>query len=172
MPEAQRAEKSEKIIATLFALPEFHAARTILFYASIGSEVKTHHAIQRALSIGKRICLPRVNRERLELELYEVRDLGELRPGVFGIPEPIPERSVRVQPGELELVVVPGIAFTERGHRLGYGMGYYDALLRQVSCPTIALAYELQLIPAIPLGPHDVNVHKIVTEERVIDCRK
>ncbi|MEM3030683.1 MAG: 5-formyltetrahydrofolate cyclo-ligase [Candidatus Micrarchaeia archaeon] len=172
LSEAERTEKSERIIATLFSLPEFRAAHAILFYASIKSEVQTHRAIARALALGKRVCLPRVNREKRELELYEVRSMGELKPGVFGILEPVPEKSVRVQPGALELVVVPGVAFTEKGCRLGYGMRYYDGLLKQVKCPAIALAFELQIIPAIPTESHDVDVHKIVTEERLIECRK
>jgi len=168
----ERAAKSAKIISTLFSLPEFVRAKTILFYASIRSEVETHKAMEQALSIGKRVCLPRVNREAGELELYEVSSLSSLRPGTFGILEPVPEKDRLVLPKALDLIIVPGVAFTEKGCRLGYGLAYYDKLLRQTACPTVAIAFELQLIPSIPAESHDVDVHKIVTEERVIECRK
>lgn len=168
-PERERVKKSERIAERLFELPEFRKARVVLFYASKEKEVHTHDMIGRALVAGKRVVLPITDTKARELRLSEIKTLGELAPGAFGIPEPRTERPV--SPDELELVIVPGVAFDERGDRVGYGMGYYDKLLKRVKCPTVALAFEFQMVPHAHGEEHDVAVQKIVTEERVIECR-
>ncbi|MCX8174809.1 MAG: phosphoribosylglycinamide formyltransferase [Candidatus Micrarchaeota archaeon] len=150
---------------------EFEAARCILLYSSIKSEVHTEGIIQSALSLGKRVVLPVTNKEEKRLELYEIKDVGELSPGAFGILEPKKDEARRVEPQEVDLAVVPGVGFDRKGHRIGYGMGYYDALLKRVGGKKVALAYGFQVKDSIPSEPHDVSVDMLVTEDEVIECK-
>ncbi len=161
----ERTAKSRQIGEKLFALPEFTAARLIMFFASFRSEVDTVPMIRQALQSGKRIILPKVKNKALEL--FEIADFdADVVPGGWGIPEP-----QRGTPGRLEdvdLMVVPGAVFDERGNRIGYGAGYYDKLLPSFKGATVALAFEAQIVGHIPVEAHDIPVGKIVTEKRVI----
>ncbi len=171
-PESERIAKSGRIAEKLFSLPEFKKAKTILFYASTKHEVHTHEMIVRALLQGKRVAVPLTDMKCHCLHLSEVKSLGDLAAGRFGILEPTKETFRPVQPGEVDLVIVPGIAFDSHGNRIGYGMGFYDSLLRQMRhAKAIALAFEFQVVDEIPAEAHDVRVHHVVTEERVIECR-
>lgn len=165
----ERRSWSDEIERRLFSLPEFQAAALVLFFASFQSEVETHYMIRRALAEGKRIALPKVRGKDLalvEIENFD-RDVG---PGAWGIPEP--ENGTPVELKDIGLIVVPGAAFDARGNRLGYGGGFYDRLLPAYSGPTVALAFEVQIVSDVPADPHDVPVRLIVTEKSIIDCRK
>jgi 5-formyltetrahydrofolate cyclo-ligase len=165
-----RAQKDFHIRGTIFSLPEFLSAKTILLYASFKSEVETLSLIRESLAMGKRVVLPKVNAQNHALTLYEIKDMNELSPGYMGILEPeLPdERSAVIE--DIDLAIIPGAAFDLSGNRLGYGAGYYDNLLsgRRGSIPIIALAYDEQLVDAIPAEKHDVKIHMIVTDKRVI----
>lgn len=168
LPPDERRAKSAEIEAKLFSLPEYRAARLILFYASFQSEVETHRMIRRALAEGKRVALPKVKGK--ELELIEIRCFdSDVAPGAWGIPEP--EQGVPARLAEIGLIVVPGAAFDEQGNRIGYGAGFYDKLLPFYQGKTVALAYELQIVASAPADAHDVPMQKIVTEKRVIQTR-
>ena len=170
IPHAIKAEKNLLIRNSLYTLPEFLEAKTILFYASFRSEVETHSMIKQALKAGKNLILPRVYKEGHRLLLYELKDLRELNAGFMGIPEPfVPDERI-VAIDDIDLVIIPGAAFDYSGNRLGYGAGYYDYLLaeRKRKMPVIALAYEEQIVDSIPSEEHDVQVDMIVTDKRVI----
>jgi 5-formyltetrahydrofolate cyclo-ligase len=163
----QRTAKSRKIEERLFSLPEFKSARIVLFFASFRSEVDTIPMIRRALASGKRVVLPKVKGK--ELELFEIKNVdSDVSPGAWGIPEP--RESALVKLDELDVIIVPGAAFDERGNRLGYGAGFYDKLLSEFKKPTVAIAFEQQIVPMILADPHDVPVKKIVTEKRIIEA--
>jgi len=167
-PEQRRA-KSMEIEAKLFVLPEYRAASVVLFYASFRSEVETHRIIRRALSEGKRVALPRVKGK--QLELFEIANFDrDVSPGAWGIPEP--EGGMPAKLKDIGLVVVPGAAFDEQGNRIGYGAGFYDKLLPLYTGKTVALAFELQIVPEAPADSHDIPMQKIVTEKRVIDVHR
>jgi 5-formyltetrahydrofolate cyclo-ligase len=167
LPE-QRSSKSREIEERLFSLPEFKSARTVMFFASFRSEVDTIPMIRRALASGKRVVLPRVKGK--ELELFEIGNVdGDVSPGAWGIPEP--QGSAPVKLDELDVIIVPGAAFDERGNRLGYGAGFYDKLLSAFTKPSVAIAFEEQIVPNVPADPHDVPVQKIVTEKRIIEAK-
>ena len=151
-------------------LPEFNNASCILLYASKGSEVHTDGIIQSALALQKRIVLPVTKKEEKRLELYELKDTKELVAGAFGILEPPQLAGREVKPEEIDLAVVPGVSFDHRGHRIGYGMGYYDLLLKKVKGKKIGLAYSLQIVDHVPNEPHDVAVDMIITEGGIITC--
>lgn len=165
----QRRVKSAEIEAKLFGLQEFRRVPVILFYASFQGEVETHHMIRRALAEGKRVALPKVKGK--ELELYEIADFDQdVAPGAWGIPEPEGGRPAELK--DIGLIVVPGAAFDERGNRIGYGAGFYDKLLPLYTGRTVALAFELQIVPEAPADSHDIPMQKIVTEKRVIDANR
>ena len=165
-----KAEKDSRIKDRFFFLPEFIAAETIFFYASFRSEVETLSMIEESLKMGKRIVLPKVDKERHRLRLYEIKDINELSEGYMGIPEPLPDDERLVPLDDIDLVVIPGAAFDYSCNRLGYGAGYYDIVLseRKKKMPVVALAYEEQIVDLIPSEMHDVKVDMIVTDKRVI----
>jgi 5-formyltetrahydrofolate cyclo-ligase len=169
-----RRRKDLLIKERLFSLTEFRQAEIILHFASFRSEVSTLPQIEEALRLGKRIFLPRVDRNLKRLDLYEVMDIMEISPGYLGIPEPDLPKERQRGVNDADLVITPGAAFDPRGHRLGYGGGYYDRLLSELEqgIPLIAVAYEEQVLTSVPFEAHDVRVHMIVTDERVIDCRR
>lgn len=174
LSEAEREEKSAKIAARVLELSQFRAARSLLFYASFRSEVETEDLIRRSLKMGKTVALPLANSERRELEIRKIADVFvDLGIGAYGIKEPLPEKTETLPLEQIDLAIVPGVAFDKEGHRLGWGAGYYDRFLRSlpVGVPLIALAFDLQVVDSIPAQPHDVAVDKIVTEKRVIECR-
>jgi len=159
-----------EIMDRFLRLPSFDSARCVLLYASKGGEVHTNGIIRSALSLGKKVALPVTMKEEHVLELYEIKSVEELSEGTFGIMEPARNPERRVQPEEVEIVVVPGVSFDRRGHRLGYGMGYYDSLLKKVKGCKIGLAYDMQIVEHVPDEPHDVAVDMVVTQSEIIRC--
>jgi len=164
--------KDSLIKERLFSLPQFNNSRTIFYFATFRSEVDTLPHINDALKMGKRVILPRVDRSARELRLYEIMGTGELSPGFLNIPEPdVPsdrERGI----SDVDIIIMPGAAFDHAGNRLGYGGGYYDKLLSRLEkpVPLVAIAYEEQIFSSLPHEAHDIQVHMIVTDKRIIDC--
>lgn len=172
LPSEERRKKSLEIAARLSFLNEFRQAKTILVYYSFRSEVETEELIRLLLKEEKTVALPLVKQKALSF--YEIRDLDrDLKPGRFGIKEPVEERARALTPERIDLVILPGVAFDTEGHRLGWGAGYYDRFLKSLheKVPLIALAFELQVVERIPAEPHDIAIDRIVTEKRVIHCK-
>jgi 5-formyltetrahydrofolate cyclo-ligase len=165
-----KAEKDALISQRLFALPEFAETKVILLYASFRSEADTLKILADSLSIGRRILLPKVDKEKRRLVLYEIEGLQEVFPGFMGIPEPLVTAERMRSVDAADLVIIPGAAFDGKGNRLGYGAGYYDILLgeRTKSMPLVALAYEEQIVDGIPAEKHDVKMDMIITDKRLI----
>jgi|WetSurMetagenome_2_1015567.scaffolds.fasta_scaffold198427_2 5-formyltetrahydrofolate cyclo-ligase len=163
--------KSRKIGKTLFGLPEFQSAGTIMFYVSFGREVATHEMIMKALKMRKKVVVPKIISNR-QLRTCSIKNFKkDLKTGCFGILEP--KHSIRrvVPKNKLDLVIVPGVCFDRtRGARIGFGKGFYDRFLGQVKgrAKLIGLAFEKQLVKAIPCEKQDINMDMIVTEKRVI----
>ncbi len=167
MAVAQRQQRSQALCARLLALDQWHAARVILATVAMGSEPVTDVLLHAALEQGKTLVLPRVQRAEKTLGLYAVQNLSEdLLPGVWGILEPDPQRCPQIPLSQVELIVVPGVAFDRTGARLGYGAGYYDRLLACQECTafTVAMAFEEQLLPQIPMEDHDQRVQLLLTD--------
>jgi 5-formyltetrahydrofolate cyclo-ligase len=165
-----KAPKDSAIKKKLMGLPEFKKSEIILFYVSIRGEVKTESLISEALEQGKRVLVPFVDLGKDEMMISEIRDLDELEPGAFGIPEPKHPKEFPLK--KIDLVVTPGIAFDRNGNRVGFGTGFYDKFLVKLrdNVPFIALAYDFQILKEIPAGKRDIKIHKIVTEKEVIKC--
>lgn len=173
IPENIKKGKDIAIRQLLIWLPEFTDAKTILFYASFRSEVDTMELIKISLSRGKQAVLPKVDKEKKILKLYEIKAMSELMQGYMGISEPSVSKERLTGLDDIGLVIIPGAAFDVSGNRLGYGAGFYDKLLAETKnkIPVIAPAYEEQIVENIPSEPHDVKVTKIVTDMRVIECK-
>jgi 5-formyltetrahydrofolate cyclo-ligase len=174
--QPDKEELSRRIVATFMSLPEYVAAQTVMFYIDVRSEVRTRHALPEALQSGKTIVVPWCN-DRGELELFRLADMNELAVGMYKILEPKPELrhmpdKVAV-PTDLDLVMVPGVAFDRSGARMGHGKGYYDKLLQhaRADAPLVALAFECQLFPEIPTATHDIFMDRIITESAVYPGR-
>lgn len=169
----ERRQKSLQIRNRLSHLAEFQQAKTVLLYHSFRSEVETKDLIELALKEGKTVALPLTLPGQGLLACRISDPAQDLKTGSFGIREPIREKTAVLSPEEIELVILPGVAFDLKGNRLGWGAGYYDRFLGSLpnKIPLVALAFEVQVVKNIPAGSRDVLVDKIVTEERVIDCK-
>jgi len=162
---------SRRILAQLFELPAYQQARTVMLYIGIRSEVRTRDQVPGILASGRRVVVPFCQGH--QLGLFPMRDLDELKPSGFGLWEPPP--AARAQPDkvcdvkDLDLIVVPGVAFDRRGGRLGHGKAYYDRLLHNARPDTalVGVAFECQLFPAIPMGKRDVFMDLVITENGV-----
>ena len=166
--QANKDEVSATIVARFMELPEYAAARTVMFYVDVRDEVRTRHALPQAISGDKRIVIPYCVDG--ELELFHLESMDELEIGMYKILEPRDDlRNVaakRLQPKDLDLIMVPGVAFDREGGRTGHGKGYYDKLLEHArpDAPLVALAFESQMFPKIPCESHDIYMDKVVTE--------
>lgn len=164
---------SQQIMARVMQLPEYEQARTVMFYVDVRTEVRTRQALPDALASGKRVVIPYCVDG--ELELFHLESMDELELGMYRILEPKAElRSIaakRTPVEELDLILVPGVAFDRRGGRTGHGKGYYDKLLEHAlsRTPLVALAFECQLFPEIPMQDHDIHMDKVVTEAAVYE---
>ena len=130
--------------------------------------------IQETIGLRKRVVVPVILPEDMNMCLSELFKDSLLVPGPRGTLQPSPEQIRPINTSEIGLMLIPGVAFDRHGHRLGRGLGYFDRLLSQsfqTTVPIIGLAYELQLVEDIPVTDQDRTVDKIITEERVIDCR-
>ena len=166
------ARKSQRIKDQVFGLIEFRQAHTVLFYVSYGSEVATHEMIKECFTLGKAVVVPCTDTTKRTLALSELQRWGDLGVGAYNIQEPRVECRCEVPMNKVDLIIVPGIAFDCHGHRIGHGMGYYDRLLSEkVTATKVGLAFELQIVDAIPTERHDVSVDMIITEKRVIRMR-
>ncbi|HZZ71198.1 MAG TPA: 5-formyltetrahydrofolate cyclo-ligase [Pirellulales bacterium] len=174
--QERKDELSAQICNQFMALPEYERAQTVLFYIDVRTEVRTRQALPAALASGKTVVVPWCN-DQGELELFRLTSMEELAIGMYKILEPkpelrnLPEHRVAVQ--QLDLVMVPGVAFDRRGARMGHGKGYYDKLLEHArpDTPLVALAFECQLFPEIPVQEHDVFMDKIITEAEIYTGR-
>jgi len=122
--------------------------------------------IRRALAMGKQVVLPKVKGK--ELALFWITDFDrDVAPGTWDIPEPTTGTPSDLK--DIDLIIVPGAAFDEKGNRLGYGAGFYDKLLSDYRKTTVALAFEAQVVSKVPADQHDIPIQKIVTEKRIIE---
>jgi len=165
--------RSRTIARRLLALPEYRRSRTVMFYLSHGSEVSTRSMIRAALAEGRRVALPvtRARGRRLVPVLITSSDEVFL-PGEEGIPEPLLRAARTVPVREIDLVILPGLAFDDRGNRVGRGKAYYDIFLKEVpaGAARVALAFDQQVVKEIPPAVHDAQVGLVLTEKRAIRC--
>lgn len=162
----EEAEKgNEKICKKVLALPQFQEAECIYAYADYKKEAGTRAIIQAAWDAGKRVAVPKVVGPH-EMKYYFLETFDQLEPGYYDIPEPAWGQEADVEDA---LILVPGVAFDEERHRVGYGQGFYDRYLSaHRRHKTVALAFDFQIVDHAPAEPTDVFPDLVVTEKRII----
>ena len=172
LPADVRAAASRAILERLIEWEPYRAARRVALFASTRSEVDAGPIVADALAAGKEVCLPLSDVAARVLRFYPIASLAELVPGAYGIREPEPRGREPVDPATFDLVATPGAAFDPAGGRIGYGGGFYDQVLARLGARdrAVALAFDAQVIQAVPAEPHDRRVGWIVTETRVVRC--
>lgn len=165
---ADREDRSRRIVERLCQVEAFRRAHRVLFYVAQGGEVETRPLIERWVAKGRKIILPRVKGDGMVL--VEVERLEDLGPGYRGILEPKPDTGRRVSSEEVEVALVPGLAFDLEGNRLGRGGGHYDRVLAGIGpgALKIGLAFDFQIVERLPAEAQDIPVEIVVTETRVI----
>ena len=175
-----REQASLSICQRIFGLAAYQQASTIMWYLDCRSEVQTRQAVMQALDSDKRIIIPfcTVDREgNPELGLWWLQEYSELHVGTWGILEPPTTRwqeaDKLVRADELDLILVPGVAFDKLGGRLGYGAGYYDRLLALVkpAAHLVGICFEAQLCAAVQREVHDIGMHSVLTEAALYHCQ-
>ena len=151
---------SDAIFAQIEDTEAFNKASSILSYWSMSDEVMTHKAVER-WSKYKKVYLPLIKGNDLELVRFEGVEKMKPEP-VFGILEPTSTENIEI--GEIELVIVPGVAFDASCNRMGRGKGYYDRLLSESVAAKIGVAFSFQIVDKVPVDPHDVPLDMVVTE--------
>lgn len=168
---AELSKKTKKIENRLFEFANFLEAKVSLLYMNTRYEVKTPKIITRCFDYNKMVVLPAFNPEKREMALMKIEDYeNDLIPGPREVLEPNPSRCKPVPIESIDIAIVPGIVFDEKGGRIGTGQGYYDKLIPRLSITTrkVALALECQLIQQVPMESHDKHVDIVITEERII----
>ena len=164
LSELERAEAAERVFDKLEKTAAFLLADRILMYHSLPDELDTH-AFLRKWASRKRFFLPRVSGLDLEILPYDEATLSE---GSYHIQEPHGSRLAKLE--DMEMIVVPGVAFDSKGNRLGRGKGFYDRMLQGSKAPKIGVAYELQIVESIPAETHDIRMDMIITDRTTIIC--
>jgi len=167
------AEIDNRIIDRFYQTSLYKESEWIMIYVSFGTEIKTHDLIKKMMSEGKKIVVPICETATHTLILSQLHDFeNDLQAGHWGILEVKEDKIDRVSPDVLDLVVMPGMAFTEKGERMGFGGGYYDRFLEILpkTVKTVALIREDFIYNEIPIEPHDKNVDYIITEDRMLQC--
>jgi 5-formyltetrahydrofolate cyclo-ligase len=167
LPAAARTRASAVIQHKIVNLPAYRSARTVLGYMNFGSEFESARFVRAVLNDGKILVLPKINRAARKLDLYRVHDLErDLAAGVWGIKEPRSERCAPHTSQQIDFVLAPGVAFDEKGERLGYGGGYYDRLLHSLGKHPVlaAAAFSVQIVDQVPVEANDRAVDLVVTE--------
>lgn len=171
LSEEDRLNLGYAIMEKTVAHYDFGKAENLLIYMHTGSEVRTDGIIGYGLMMGKKVYVPRVNGR--EMEFYQINDMKECLPGFLGILEP-PEDALpfvfdKETPKENTLVILPGLAFDEKGGRLGYGGGFYDRYLaKHPNCMKMGIAYDFQCIEEVVTEENDICVDILITDNRIV----
>ncbi len=172
LSENEKAEKIRSIENRLFEFANFLESRVVLLYLNKGCEVNTLGIIRRSYDYSKIVVLPGFELSRHRTKLYKVDNFNiDLKDeGPRRVPEPNPEKCKQVPVDSIDIAIVPAVCLDEKGGRIGSGDGYYDRLIPRLSITTrkVALAFEEQVLPQVPMESHDKYVDIIITENRII----
>lgn len=171
IPAALHATGSQRIAEAIRQLPEWQSAKSVLLFVPLTDEPDLLGLLLETVQSGRTTALPAFDAATGVYQVRQVSDLAtDLVPGEFNVPEPAPHCPL-LPVATLDFAVVPGIAFSSVGGRLGRGRGFYDRLLAATRAVTCGVGFDEQLIPEMPVEPHDVKLHYVVTPSRVHDCR-
>jgi len=169
MSPAARQTAADLIMQRVCGLDVYRDANSVLTYMSFGAEVDTQRFFDRVLADAKMAVLPRIDKASKSLKLHRVDRRADLVDGVWGIREPRAD-APPVAITELDMVLMPGLAFDRAGNRLGYGAGYYDRLLAPAADKPVRVvaAFDCQVVDAVPTGPTDQPFHILITESQLL----
>jgi len=168
--DEERARDARAVARRILSLEAYRRARTVMAYAAVCGEIALDGVIADALAGGKTLALPLcVGPGRMQAR--RVTALDQLRPGRYGIPEP-DETCPPLAPGEIDLILVPGVAFDRLGGRVGQGGGYYDRFLPDTRALRVGVCADFALMEAVPTRAHDQRMDVIITSAEAIICRK
>ncbi|MBY0122388.1 5-formyltetrahydrofolate cyclo-ligase [Bacillus sp. S/N-304-OC-R1] len=143
-------------------------AKTIGLTISRQPEVDTYQIIRRAWEEGKQVVIPKCLPKNREMIFRTLNQFDQLESVYYGLLEPIESETTEICPSSIDLLIVPGLAFTESGYRLGFGGGYYDRFLTKYNGHTLSLAFQLQIVSQLPVETHDIPVEKLITDQKVM----
>lgn len=169
VPGEEKVILDRLIERNLFSWPLFQQSSTVLCYVSYRSEIDTERIVNKTIESGKRVAVPKIDTDNSLMRFFLLgkNRKKELERGVYGILEPI-ETCEEVEYRAIDLVITPGLAFTLRGDRLGYGGGFYDRFLeRYVKLPRCALTYDCLILNSLPVKENDVPVDYLISESGV-----
>ncbi len=165
IPDDLRQKIDDGIFCNVTACEEFSSSDTLLLYVSCKGEADTRRILRYALELKKQVAVPRCG-ENGEMQFFLIGSMEELSPGAYGIPEPVGERLAEIT--DKTVCFVPGVAFTQRGERLGQGGGYYDRFLENYpDIRTVGICYSDMLLDTLPTEAHDRCVDVVITEEMI-----
>ena len=162
-----RLEKSKTIQFEVMNHPLYQGSEVVAIYNSFASEVSTKELIRMSIGTKSVVLIPKVVDK--ELIFIKIDEDTEYQTSKYGIEEPVSNKEYR---GPIDLVIVPGVAFTKEGNRLGYGGGYYDRFLKGKDIPTIGICFESQIVESLPTEEHDIEVDFVQTEENIYKNNK
>ncbi|MBT8357234.1 MAG: 5-formyltetrahydrofolate cyclo-ligase [Desulfobacterales bacterium] len=171
LSDTEIKEKTKEIENRLFDFANFLESKIALLYINNGCEVISLSIIKRCFDLYKIVVLPAPNANQFEMKLMKIDNIDkDLKPGAEGILKPDAERCKTVPIESIDIAIIPGVAFDEKGGRIGSGDGYYDRLIPKLPITTrkVALSLESQIIPQVPVESHDRHVDIIITEKRII----
>ena len=155
----ERKKREEILHNNLFSMPEFVAANTVMLFANLPDEIATFSLIDKSIAMGKKIFLPVINGD--DMTACEFK--GEYKIGKYDIKEPLTPHSSLLTPHSIDFILVPGVAFSPNGYRLGRGKGYYDKFLsKQTDLFTVGVCFREQFFLDIPTEPHDIPMRKVI----------
>lgn len=173
IPADVKKEKDHKIHSSFQKTTEYLKAHVLLIYVSFGSEIDTLTLIKKGFDDGKRICVPVADKKTHTITPSEILSLEELEPGAYGILEPRSDCIRPVSGEEVDLTLVPGLAFDKNGYRIGYGGGFYDRFFEKYPHgKKIALCYDFQIQESVPINQYDIPVEKIISESNALETKK
>ena len=159
MTQEQIENASAVLAQKLYATEQYQNAATVYGYLPYNQEVRTVPILQQALRDGKKVAVPKMYGDTMRFICLS--DLSAVKPNEYGIPEPLADGPVANEPNAL--VIMPGLAFDDKGNRMGYGGGYYDKFLAaEPNHPTVALCYAFQMVPSIPTDTYDIPVDLVI----------
>ncbi len=166
MSRAEAEEKSVLACNRFLESEMYKNARTIMLYLPLGNEADTNLIIKSAFADGKKVALPVTEQESGAITPYFVNENTEFAKGAFSVTEPLNSQAADIS--EIDVVIVPGIAFDKNGNRIGFGKGCYDKFLNKFDCIKVGFCYDYQICDEIPSDKYDVKMDCIITEKRVI----
>lgn len=159
-------EKSQSAQKIFLESEQYKKAKSVMLYIPLGKEVETTDIIRDAFSSGKNVLVPVTDNETYEISAYRITESTEFEKGTFSVKEP--KEKVSFDKNEIDVVLVPGIAFDRLGGRVGFGKGCYDKFLKKTNAVKIGFCYDFQLVDYIETNSNDISMDYIITEKGII----